>query len=133
MKHRNNERIELALHGRLIVSGKPELRVVTRDISLRGTCLECGSRAVARGDRAVLVLQAEGDTLLSLTLSGHIAYTRPGICGLTFDAIDVEDFAEFYRLLTRFTRHRASIDDEIELGFVPEFRHWALGSSPRPL
>ena len=131
MHHRNNQRIQLAVHGRLIVSGKPELRVVTRDISLRGACLECGSRAIRLGDRAVLVLQAEGETVLSLTLSGHIAYARSGLCGLTFDAIDVEDFAELYRLLARSTRHRASIDDEIELGFVPEFRHWALGASPR--
>ena len=132
MQHRNNQRIQLAVHGRLIVSGKPELRVVTRNISLRGACLECGSWAIRLGDRAVLVLQAEGEAVLSLTLSGHIAYTRPGLCGLTFDAIDVEDFAELYRVLTRSTRHPASIDDEIKLGFVPEFRHWALGASPRP-
>ena len=38
MQQRNNERIDLALHGRLIINGRPELRVVTRDICLRGAC-----------------------------------------------------------------------------------------------
>ena len=132
MQYRNNERIELALHGRLIINGKPELRVVTRDIGLRGACLECGSRSVRTGQRAVLALQAEGESLLSLTLSGHVAYTRTGICGLTFDAVDMEDFVELYRLLARSSHHRTRIDDEVELGFVPEFRHWAVSSAPTP-
>ncbi|QIT56519.1 PilZ domain-containing protein [Aquisalimonas sp. 2447] len=133
MGYRHNHRFDMVLHGRLILSDRPDIRVVTRDISLRGASLECLARGVRAHDRAMLVLQAEDDSLLSLTLAGHVAYVRQGVCGLTFDAIDVEDFAELYRLLARSTRHRASIDDEIELGFVPAFRHWALDASPRHL
>ncbi len=131
MRDRQNHRFRMGLPGRLIVNARPEIRVVTRDLSLRGASLECLDHGLREQERAILVLQAEHDALLSLTLVGRVAYVRRGVCGVTFDAVHVEDFADLYRLLGRQPRHRSTIDGEIENGFVPDLQQWDLRATDR--